>query len=132
MHADRDLEVQTNFLAASNPDAFAAAGAAIYAVRYLAPYYDKDSPVLRKFFREYREDHGADPAIAFHTAGTVDALNMLQDYLDRHAVYDRQGFHDYLLREIKEYKGLMGRYSFDAEGNADIGFIPAVIEETGG
>ena len=95
----------------------------------MAPSYDRGSPALQRFFAEYRADHGADPAIAFHSAGTVDALDMLQAYLDRHGRYDQQGFHDYLLAEIRDYRGLMGRYSFDANGNADIGFEAAVIGE---
>jgi hypothetical protein len=48
---------------------------------------------------------------------------MLQSYLDRqHGSYDQEGFRQYLLTEIKDYHGLMGTYSFEAEGNADIGF----------
>ena len=126
-----NVEIHTNFLAAANPDAFEAAGNAIYGVYYMAPVYEKNNPQLKKFFALYRQDHGVDPMIAFHTAGTVDALNMLQDYLDTTSGrYERDGFKDFLLTRIKSYHGLMGTYSFDGEGNADIGFELAKIERS--
>ena len=128
---DKGVEIHTNFLAASNPDAFEAAGDAIYGVNYMAPYYDSNFPALKKFFKEFREDHGKNPAIEFHTAGTVDALNMLQDYLDTSQKYSKEGFRTYLLKNIKNYKGLMGEYSFDEHGNADIGFQLALIQKKG-
>jgi hypothetical protein len=52
---------------------------------------------------------------------------MLQTYLDKHPEYTRDGFKNYLLSEIKEYRGMMGVYSFDAEGNANLGFSLAQI-----
>ncbi|MBN8550556.1 MAG: ABC transporter substrate-binding protein [Deltaproteobacteria bacterium] len=122
-------KIFTNFVAASNPDAFKAAGDSIYGVNYLAPAYDKDNPKLVQFFAEFKADHGSDPAIAFHAAGTYDALEMLQAFLDENKVFDREKFQQYLLTNIKNYHGLMGTYSFDAEGNADIGFTPAVIQK---
>lgn len=125
--AKEGLEVHTNFLSADNPEARTAAGEAIFGVHYFAPAYDRDDPRAVKFFQEFEEDHGAPPVIGFHTAGTVDALNMLQDYLDSHAGYDAEGFQRYLLESVRNYQGLMGVYSFDADGNADIGFEPAVI-----
>lgn len=126
------VEIHTNFVAASNPDAHQAAGKAINGVFYMAPSYDADNPQLKKFFALYEADHGVPPMIAFHTAGTVDALNMLQDYLDRHGSYSREGFREYLLRQIKDYKGLMGVYSFDAQGNSNIGFRLERIEAQAG
>ena len=128
----QNIEIHTNFLAASNPDAFKAAGEAIYGVHYMAPAYDHSptSP-YQKFLAEYREDNKVEPAIPFHTAGTVDALNMLQDYLDKNKVFSREGFQQYLLNNIKNYKGLMGTFSFDSEGNADIGFEPSIIAKAG-
>lgn len=125
--AMQNLAVHTNFVAALNPDAYSAAGEAIYGVHYLAPRYDQTNPKLRQFFELYEKDHGHKPNIAFHTAGTVDALDMLQAYLDQHESFEGQSFQGYLLSHIKGYQGLMGQYSFDDQGNADIGFIPAQI-----
>jgi branched-chain amino acid transport system substrate-binding protein len=128
--SDEKIEIHTNFVAASNPDAFQAAGDFIYGIHYMAPSYDRSNPALKKFFAEYKQDHKIDPPIAFHTAGTVDALNMLQSYLDQADSYDREEFRKYLLSTIKNYQGLMGSYSFDQDGNADIGFETAKIEKS--
>lgn len=124
-------EIHTNFLAASNPDAFEAAGDAIYGVYYMAPSYDKQDAGWQTFLNQYREDHGKEPAIAFHSAGTVDALNLLQDYLDDNKTFDPTTFSEFLLKNVNEYDGMMGTYSFDENGNADIGFELSVIERAG-
>jgi branched-chain amino acid transport system substrate-binding protein len=125
------IEIHTNFLAASNPDARKVAGASIYGVHFMAPAYNRsaNSP-YQKFLAEYLAVAKTEPAIPFHTAGTVDALNMLQDYLDtiKGQPFQREGFQQYLLSQIKNYQGLMGTYSFDAEGNADLGFEEALIQ----
>ncbi len=125
----QEIEIHTNFVAVDNPDARVAAGDLIYGVHYMAPAYDKLNPKLIRFIQEFNNDHGAEPAITFHTAGTIDSLDMLQLYLDENHTFDRAGFHDFLLAKIRNYKGLMGVYSFDADGNADIGFEPAVIQK---
>jgi ABC-type branched-subunit amino acid transport system substrate-binding protein len=121
------IPIHTSFVAAPNPDAYKIAGDALLGVYYMAPDYDRESPELQRFFGLYQQDHGRPPSIPFHTAGTVDTLNMLQTYLDKHPEYTRDGFKNYLLSEIKEYRGMMGVYSFDAEGNANLGFSLAQI-----
>lgn len=123
----QNMPVHTNFVAASNPDAFTAAGAAIYGVHYLAPLYDHNNSRLKEFFAAYQLDHGHAPSIPFHSAGTVDALDMLQKYLDSKPAFTKEAFQAHLLTNIRNYQGLMGRYSFDADGNANIGFTSAQI-----
>ncbi len=121
-------EIHTTFVAAPNADARKVAGDLMKGVFYMDPAYDENNPELQKFIAHYREDHKKDPDIAFHTAGTIDALDMLQLYLDQHKTYNREGFKDFLLKQIKDYKGMKGTYSFDAEGNANLGFRSAVIK----
>lgn len=123
----RSVSVHTTFVAAPNPEAHTIAGELIEGVYYMAPRYDRHNPRLKEFFSRYRQDHGRFPPIAFHTAGTVDSLDLLQKFLDKTGAYSGEGFHDFLLNEVKDYQGLMGTYSFDPEGNARLGFELARI-----
>ncbi len=122
------LEIHTTFVAAPNPDAHAIAGEAMYGIYYMAPEYDRENSRLKEFVRRYRADHGHEPPIMFHTAGTIDALDLLQNFLDQNRTYDREAFAAYLLHQVKNYHGMMGTYSFDADGNADLGFTLAQIK----
>ena len=126
---NRNFEIHTNFVAASNPDAFSVAGSSIYGSYYMAPSYNRANPKLQEFLEWFRKDHNSEPAIAFQAAGIVDALNMLQSYLDEHGPYISQDYQKWLLANVKDYQGLMGKYSFDEDGNANVGFSPAKIEK---
>ena len=121
------LEIHTSFVAAPNPDAHKIAGQAMEGVYYMSPEYDRTNPRLKDFVAHYQADHGHEPPIMFHTAGTIDALDLLQSYLDKNPTYDRETFSAYLVTEVKNYQGLMGTYSFDADGNANLGFTMAQI-----
>lgn len=124
----KKMEIATSFVAAVNPDALKAGGDAIKGVHFMAPLYDRKSSSYTQFLDLYRLDHGRDPEIHFHTAGTVDALNLLQDYLDTHYRFNRDEFAAFLLHRVQNYKGLMGTFSFDKDGNADSGFQEQVID----
>ncbi|MBX7137315.1 MAG: ABC transporter substrate-binding protein [Oligoflexia bacterium] len=123
----RQVPIHTSFVAAPNADAHKIAGDAIVGIKYMAPKYDGNSARLKEFVEFYQKDHGHAPPIMFHTAGTVDALDLLQRYLDKYKQYDRERFQNYLVTEVKDYDGLMGRFSFDADGNSALGFEPAEI-----
>jgi branched-chain amino acid transport system substrate-binding protein len=114
-------EIHSNFVAADNPDALKAAGENLYGVYYMSPEYDEKNPKLKKFIEQYKEMHGHYPNVMCNAMGTVDALDMLQNYLDTHETYKATEFREYLL-ETKNYHGLMGTYSFDKHGNSDLGF----------
>lgn len=114
-------EIHTNFVAADNPDAAKAAGDNIYGVYYMSPEYDEGNPQLKKFIEQYKEMHGHYPNVMCNAMGTVDALDMLQNYLDTHKTFKPIEFKEYLLK-LKNYHGLMGTYSFDKQGNSDLGF----------
>jgi|GEM_PF-2211463 len=120
-------QIHTTFTAADNPDANEIAKGKFRGLHYLAPAYNKESPKLKEFLKHYHKDHGKDPLITFHSAATVDALDLLQAYLEKHKRFDREGFRQYLLSQ-KNYPGLMGEFSFDAQGNANTGFVAARIE----
>jgi len=122
-----EFEIHTNFLAAENPEALEAGGPAMSGVYYLKPDYHQDHPRTRKIFEIYQRLHGGDPTIPFHTAGTVDALDLLQNYLDQNTTFSGEDFRNHLLSEVMNYDGLMGRFSFDERGNTSAGFAPARI-----
>jgi ABC-type branched-subunit amino acid transport system substrate-binding protein len=121
-------EIHTTFDAAINADAKKMAGDLLKGIYYMAPVLEENNPLLQNFVQLYKSDHNQTPSILFHTAGTVDALNMLQDYLDHAKSFSKEDFKNYLLAHIRNYKGLMGNYSFDDQGNSDMGFRPARIE----
>ncbi|WKZ57307.1 MAG: ABC transporter substrate-binding protein [Bdellovibrionota bacterium] len=121
-------EVHTTFTAALNPDAKTIAGDLMRGLYYMAPKYAADSQRLKDFFARYREDHGQDPDIPFHTAATVDALDLLERYLDTTSRFDRVGFHDFLITKVKSYPGLLATFSLDKDGNSDVGFAPAQMQ----
>lgn len=120
-------EIHTTFTAADNPDARKLAIEKFKGVFYLAPAYEKASARLKEFLEHYRQDHKRDPLITFHTAATVDALDLLQNYLDRSKQFNRDEFSAFLL-QTKNYHGLLGTFSLDENGNANTGFEPARIE----
>lgn len=119
---EASIPIHTTFVAAPNPDAHAVAGEAIIGTYYMKPRYNAESEAWKRFLEFYRQDYSKNPEIAFHSAGTVDALTMIEAYLDRHETFDREGFKQFLLSYVKDFAGLMGTYSFDAEGNGNIGF----------
>jgi ABC-type branched-subunit amino acid transport system substrate-binding protein len=127
LRADQSVEIYTNFLSADNPEARSVAGDSMYGVHYMAPAYDRRNERLQKFLVEIQRDHGTLPVITFHTAGTVDALNILQDYIDEAKVFSGDGVRKYLLTRVRGYRGAMGVYSLDEQGNSDLGFEPAQI-----
>lgn len=121
-------EIHTTFDAAINADAKKVAGDLLKGVHYMAPVFDQSNPKFVEFVKLYQADHKRDPDIPFQTAATVDALNMLQAYLDTTKTPTKEGFKDFLLDHVQKYTGLMGTYSFDKDGNSDMGFVPARIE----
>jgi len=120
-------ERHTTFTAADNPDAKALAKGKFNGLRYLAPAYDKENPRLQGFTAHYSAEFKRTPLIPFHTAATVDALDLLQAYLDEAKVYNREQFAIYLLSKVKNYQGLLGHFSIDEKGNANTGFVPAKV-----
>ena len=96
-------------------------------VYFADPAYDSVSKELKEFFDSYNTKYGHAPQIPFHSASTYDSLNML--VMAIHKVGDDSvKVHDWILANIKNYKGLMGTYSLDSKGNSDLGFKIKRIE----
>jgi ABC-type branched-subunit amino acid transport system substrate-binding protein len=123
-----DGEIHTTFTAADNPDANALARGKFKGLHYLAPAYAKDHPRLKEFLEFYRSEHKREPLILFHSAAVIDALDILQAFLDKAGHYNSDKFRTHLLTSVKNYSGLLGHFSFDEAGNANTSFVPARIE----
>ena len=122
------IPIHTTFVAAPNPDARTIGGDRMIGVQYMAPNYNQVNEKSKRFFELYKQDHKIESSIPFHTAGTVDTLDMIQLYLDKYPAFDKQKFAEFLINEVKNYQGLMGTYSFDKDGNTQLGFELATIK----
>ena len=52
----------------------------------------------------------------------VDSLSLIEDFLIKNNNYSSVGFAQFLLSSVKNYNGLLGTFSFDRNGNSDLGF----------
>ncbi len=118
----KDYQIHTTFVAAPNADARKIAGDLINGVYYLAPEYQKDNPRLLKIFQLYQDKFKSKPGLEFHAAGLIDILDLLQIFLDSHPKFETEAFNKFLISEVKDYQGLLGKINFDADGNTDLGF----------
>ena len=133
MNLLKGLEIHTTFVAAANPDAVKLGGGLMKGVKYMAPAYAKENPFFKEFVEHYHMAFGKDPSIAFHTAALLDALSILDQYLDaRNCVFKTEDFKRYLSQELGRFSGAMGEFSLDREGNADLGFEAAELTSTQG
>lgn len=119
-------KIFSDFNLATNMDAQKIAGS-FSGIYFADPAYDVDKPELKSFFAQYRQQFGHDPAIPFHTAATYDSIQMLVAAL-KASGDDSAKVHDWLLGNVKNWDGFMGRYSLDARGNSDLGFKIKLIQ----
>lgn len=120
-------EIFTTFVAGPNLEAHRIAGPQIVGIHYMDPSYARDNLRREQLFAKYRELYNTEPTIPFHTAGVADTLDLISEYVKTRGDFDEMGFRVFLLG-IKNYKGMLGELSFDAEGNTAVGFRLARIE----
>jgi branched-chain amino acid transport system substrate-binding protein len=96
-------------------------------IYFTDPAYDANNAKTKAFFALYKATYKTDPAIPFHAASTYDGVMMLAEAL-RAEGDDSAKVQQYLSTNIKNYHGLMGTYSLDAQGNSDLGFTVRVIK----
>ena len=125
----KPLEVHTTMVAAPNPDAHAAAGKGIVGVYYMDPNYDSKGRRYLEFLSHYKREYNSVPAAPFHAASVIESLEHLQNFLDKYTHFDSERFRSYLHEEVGETCGYMGCYRFDEEGNSDLGFHLAKIDQ---
>ncbi len=83
--------------------------------------------ISRAFFERFAKEYGSPSVIPFHAASTYDSMMMLSQAL-KVVGDDSSKVHDWLLSNIRNWKGIMGVYSLDKNGNSDLGFTIKVVK----
>lgn len=121
-----NIPMFSDFTFVSNSDAKKIVGS-FEGIYFADPDYDSEDPIFKAFFKKYEEKYGRSPAIPFHTAATYDTIHMIVFGIEKEGD-NTEKVHDWLLKNVKDYKGFMGTYSLDKKGNSDLGFIIKVIK----
>lgn len=116
----------SDFTLVANDDAKKVVGS-FNGVYFADPAYDTEKQELKDFFVEYKTRYGRTPPIPFHTAATYDAIHMIVAAIAK-AGDDSATVHDWLLKNVKNWDGFMGRYSLDNDGNSNLGFVMKIIK----
>ena len=118
--------VFTDFTFVANEDAKKIAGS-FEGVYFADPSFGADTSSTKAFFDGYATTYGSPSVIPFHAASTYDSVMMLAQAL-RAVGDDSTKVHDWLLSNVRNWKGLMGTYSLDKNGNSDLGFVVKVVK----
>lgn len=97
-------------------------------IYFADPAYDENSSESKAFFAKYEEVYKIPSLIPFHAAATRDAIMMIVKGIKAEGDNSKL-VKDWLLKNVKNYKGLMGTYSLDANGNSDLGFTMKVYKD---
>lgn len=87
---------------------------------------DTDDGVV-KFRADYKAEYQADPNFEIFADATVDALMMVKEGIEK-VGHDADKLKGYLYG-LKDYKGLMGTYSFDMNGDPTVEFSALMIKD---
>jgi len=122
-----NIPIFTTFTTVVNENSYKIAGDAMNGIYFYDPDYDENNPELKEFFKKYKEKYGKDPFIPFHAAATYDTTKMIVEAI-KYVGNNGEKIHDWLLQNVKNWKGFMGTYSFDEKGNINIGFALKVVQ----
>lgn len=123
----QDIPIFSDFTFVTNQNAKEIVGS-FEGIYFADPAYDVESAETQAFFTRYQELFGKPSLIPFHAAATYDSVQMLAQAVK--AVGDDSGkVHDWLLANVKNWKGIMGTYSLNSLGNSDLGFIIKVVKD---
>jgi branched-chain amino acid transport system substrate-binding protein len=115
----------SDFTFVANEDAKKVVGS-FDGVYFADPSYGSDATTTA-FFNKYSQAYGSPSVIPFHAASTYDSVMMLAQAL-RAVGDDSEKAHNWLLANVKGWKGLMGTYSLDQNGNSNLGFVIKVVK----
>jgi len=116
-----DIPIFANFIA-YGPDLIKVAGSYAENVYIYDPELNEESRDVKSFIERYNEKNGFEPPIKFHSTGTYDAVSMGVEAI-KAVGNDGKKIHDYLLENIKNWKGFNGKVTFDEKGNSGCGFV---------
>lgn len=115
----------TDFTLATNENAKGIVGS-FDGIYFADPSYAANDPATEAFFDLYQKTYGKPSLIPFHAAASYDVVMMYADAIK--AVGDDSiKVKDWLLKNVKNRKGLMGVFSFDDKGNSNLGFTIKII-----
>ncbi|MGG0656381.1 ABC transporter substrate-binding protein [Rummeliibacillus pycnus] len=108
----------------NSPEVIKIAGDAANGLVVATPWFgDSTEQKVVDFNNKYKEAYGKLPDQ--FAAQAYDALYIYSDALKRAGKADREAFHK-ALAETKDFEGILGKFSFDKEG--DVVMVPKVVE----
>ena len=131
MDQARKMGIDVPFLGGNgfnSPEVIEIAGEAADGLVVATPWFgDKQDPKVQEFNEKYKEKYGELPDQ--FAAQAYDALYIYAEALKKAGGEDRDAFRD-ALAETKDFEGILGKFSFDEEG--DVIMEPTVVEIKGG
>lgn len=107
----------------NSPQVIEIAGPASNGLIVATPWFgEKEDPKVKEFNTKYKEAYGKEPDQ--FAAQAYDAMKIYAKALENAGEADRQAFRD-ALAEIKDFDGVLGKFSFDKEG--DVVMEPTVL-----
>ena len=131
MDQARKMGIDVPFLGGNgfnSPEVIEIAGEAADGLVVATPWFgDKQDPKVQEFNGKYKKEYGKLPDQ--FAAQAYDALYIYAEALKKAGGEDRDAFRD-ALAETKDFEGILGKFSFDEEG--DVIMEPTVVEIKGG
>jgi ABC-type branched-subunit amino acid transport system substrate-binding protein len=113
------VKIFTDFTLATNSSVKDILGS-MNSIYFADPMYSNDSKMIN-FTSKYKDKYNRDPFIAFHSAATIDSVDLIISAISN-VGDDSVLVQDWLSHKVVNYDGYMGRFSLDSLGNSDLGF----------
>lgn len=111
----------------NSPEVIEIAGDAADGLIVATPWYgEKDDPKVKEFVSNFEKEYGKKPDQ--FAAQAYDALYIMAEALKNAGEADRDALRD-ALAEVKDFKGILGNFSFDEEGDVVMDPTVLVIED---
>ncbi|MEK7544707.1 MAG: penicillin-binding protein activator [Patescibacteria group bacterium] len=87
-----------------------------------------DDPMVTKFRADYKAEYAVDPNFEIFSYATYDAMTLLKQGIEKGGEYNGTKLKDYLYT-VKDFKGLLGTYGFDQNGDPTIEYATLVVKD---